>query len=79
METAKIAVDSCYVLRQFLTPLPSIDFREIRGLLSTMAVGLLFHILSQLQGSVLYGDCTDLQRRSKASDVGGGGAAEDFT
>ena len=32
METAKIAVDSCYVLRQFLTPLPSIDFREIRGL-----------------------------------------------
>ena len=31
METAKIAVDSCYVLRQFLTPLPSIDFREIRG------------------------------------------------
>ena len=40
--------------------------------LSTMAVGLLFHILSQLQGSVLFGDCTDLQRRSKASDVGGG-------
>jgi hypothetical protein len=36
METAKIAVDSCYVLRQFLTPLPSIDFREIRGLVSTM-------------------------------------------
>ena len=33
METAKIAVDSCYVLRQFLTPLPSIDFREIRGLI----------------------------------------------
>ena len=32
METVKIAVDSCYVLRQFLTPLPSIDFREIRGL-----------------------------------------------
>jgi hypothetical protein len=32
LETAKIAVDSCYVLRQFLTPLPSIDFREIRGL-----------------------------------------------
>ena len=32
VETAKIAVDSCYVLRQFLTPLPSIDFREIRGL-----------------------------------------------
>ena len=29
VETAKIAVDSCYVLRQFLT----IDFREIRGLL----------------------------------------------
>jgi hypothetical protein len=28
----EIAVDSCYVLRQFLTPLPSIDFREIRGL-----------------------------------------------
>ena len=32
VETAKIAVDSCYVLRQFLTPLPLIDFREIRGL-----------------------------------------------
>jgi hypothetical protein len=32
VETAKIAVDSCYDLRQFLTPLPSIDFREIRGL-----------------------------------------------
>ena len=32
VETAKIAVDSCYVLWQFLTPLPSIDFREIRGL-----------------------------------------------
>ena len=35
VETTKIAVDSCYVLRQFLTPLPSIDFREIRGLLET--------------------------------------------
>jgi hypothetical protein len=33
VETAKIAVDSSYVLRQFLTPLPSIDFREIRGLI----------------------------------------------
>jgi hypothetical protein len=33
VETAKIAVDSCYVLRQFLTPLPSIDFKEIRGLI----------------------------------------------
>ena len=32
VETSKIAVDSCYVLRQFLTSLPSIDFREIRGL-----------------------------------------------
>jgi hypothetical protein len=32
VETAKIAVDSCYVPRQFLMPLPSIDFREIRGL-----------------------------------------------
>jgi hypothetical protein len=32
VETAKIAVASCYVLRQFLTPLPSIDFREIRGM-----------------------------------------------
>ena len=32
VETAKIAVDSCYVLRQFLTSLPLIDFREIRGL-----------------------------------------------
>jgi hypothetical protein len=36
VETAKIAVDSCYVLRQFLTPLPSIDFREIRGLALTL-------------------------------------------
>jgi hypothetical protein len=36
VEFAKIAVDSCYVLRQFLTSLPSIDFREIRGLLSTI-------------------------------------------
>jgi hypothetical protein len=35
VETVKIAVDSCYVLRQFLTPLPSIDFREIRGLVTT--------------------------------------------
>ena len=33
VETVKIAVDRCYILRQFLTPLPSIDFREIRGLL----------------------------------------------
>jgi hypothetical protein len=32
VETAKIVVDSCYVQQQFLTPLPSIDFREIRGL-----------------------------------------------
>jgi hypothetical protein len=32
VETAKIAVGSCYVLRQFLTPLPLIDFRGIRGL-----------------------------------------------
>jgi hypothetical protein len=45
VETAKIAVDSCYVLLQFLmplpwidfllqflTPLPLIDFREIQGL-----------------------------------------------
>ena len=46
--------------------------------LSTMAVGLLFRIPSQLQGSVLYGDCTDLQRRSKASDVGGGGGGGGF-
>jgi hypothetical protein len=33
METVKIAVDRCYVLRQFLSPLPWIDFREIRGLI----------------------------------------------
>jgi hypothetical protein len=33
VETAKISADSCYVLRQFLTPLPLIDFREIRGLI----------------------------------------------
>jgi hypothetical protein len=37
--------------------------------LSTMAVGLLFHITSQLQGSVLYGD----YGRSKGFEVGGGG------
>jgi hypothetical protein len=37
VETAKIAVDSCYVLRQFLTPLPSTDFREIRGLTPSRA------------------------------------------
>jgi hypothetical protein len=37
VETVKIAVDSCYVLRQFLTLLPSIDFREIRGLLPTVS------------------------------------------
>ena len=35
VETVKITVDSCYVLRQFLTPLPSIDFREIRGLVGS--------------------------------------------
>jgi hypothetical protein len=37
VETAKIAVDSCNVPRQFLTQLPSIDFREIRGLVITFA------------------------------------------
>ena len=31
METAKIAVDSCYVLRQFLTPMPLIDFRKFEA------------------------------------------------
>ena len=36
VETVKIAVDRCYILRQFLTPLPSIDFREIRGLVLTL-------------------------------------------
>ena len=41
--------------------------------LGTMAVGLLFHIPSQLQCSVLYGDYTDLQRHSESSEVGGGG------
>jgi hypothetical protein len=41
--------------------------------LSTMAVGLLFHIPTQLQGSVLYGDFTDLQRRSMLGGGGGGG------
>jgi hypothetical protein len=35
VETTNIAVDSCYVLRQFLTSLPSIDFREIRGLVNS--------------------------------------------
>jgi hypothetical protein len=43
--------------------------------LGTMAVGFLFHIglPSQLQGSMLYGDYTDLQGRGKASQVGWGG------
>ena len=41
-----------------------------------MAVCLLFHIPSQLQGLVLYGDCTDLQGRSKASDIGGRGGGD---
>ena len=36
METVKIAVKSCYVLLQFLSSLPSIDFREIRGLVITV-------------------------------------------
>jgi hypothetical protein len=35
------AVDSCYVLRQFLTSLPSIDFREIRGLTVSICVDFL--------------------------------------
>ena len=43
-----------------------------------MAVCLLFHIPSQLQGLVLYGDCTDLQGRSKASDIGEGGGVGDI-
>jgi hypothetical protein len=36
VETVKIAEDNCYVLLQFLTPLPSIDFREIRGLMEML-------------------------------------------
>jgi hypothetical protein len=47
VETAKIAVDSCYVLRQFLTPLPSIDFREIRGLVTLLCWGINFCFLIQ--------------------------------
>ena len=35
-----------------------------------MTVGFLFYIPSKLQGSVLYGDCTDLQGRSEVSEVG---------
>ena len=42
METVKIAIDSCYVLRQFLTPLLSIDFREIQGLLQLQLQDSLF-------------------------------------
>jgi hypothetical protein len=38
VEIAKIAVDSCYVPWQFVTPLPSIDFREIRGLVEAAAL-----------------------------------------
>jgi hypothetical protein len=47
--------------------------------LSTMTVGLqlLFHIPSQLQGSALYGDSTDLRGRNEVSEVGG--RSEDFT
>ena len=37
VETAKIAVESCYV-QQFLTPLSSIDFWEIRGLLRVQSL-----------------------------------------
>jgi hypothetical protein len=47
-----------------------------------MAVDLLFHTPSQLQGSVLYGDYTDLQGHCEASEVGGGGGgrlSEHFT
>ena len=43
VETAKIAVDSRYVLRQFLTSLPSIDFREIRGLLIILSCIIILH------------------------------------
>ena len=46
--------------------------------LGIMAVRLLFHIPSQLQCSVLYGDYTDLQGHSEASEVGRR-VAEDFT
>jgi hypothetical protein len=42
VETVKIAVDSCYVLRQFLTQLLSIDFREIRRLLQLQLQDSLF-------------------------------------
>ena len=41
VETAKIAVDSYYVPQQFLTPLPSIDFREIRGLVGNLTLSQL--------------------------------------
>ena len=47
VETAKIAVDSCYVLRQFLTSLPLIDFREIRGLLCAHTQIGLYSIFKQ--------------------------------
>ena len=39
-----------------------------------MAVDFLFHTPTLLQ--VSYGDCTDLQGRSKASEVGGGGVVK---
>ena len=53
METAKIAVDSCYVLQQFLTPLPSINFREIRGLVKPVA---------KLAQALKYRSVTDIVR-----------------
>jgi hypothetical protein len=52
VETAKIAVDSCYVLRQFLTPLPLIDFREIRGLLGSLSKIILYQHLPFLFGQI---------------------------
>jgi hypothetical protein len=66
VETAKIAVDNCYVLRQFLTPLPSIDFREIRGLLH-VCVNLLFTI--KLFGARV-GCCSIEKKKPLKTDTG---------
>ena len=53
VETAKIAVDSCYVLRQFLTSLPLIDFREIRGLSCNAPQSALLIFLLVLRQTIL--------------------------
>jgi hypothetical protein len=54
VETAKVAADSCYVLQQFLTQLPSIDFREIRGLACIVLIKMAFLIVDEIFELNLY-------------------------